>query len=238
MKYAIIADIHANLKALQIVLKDIKLQKCSGIVCLGDIVGNNDHPKECLDIIRDMGIPCVKGNQDEYASANDKPTHFRPMAANAIYWTREQLNEEDRKWLRNLPYVREISGFTIVHATLNQPHKWSYVTDKLSAAEHFKHQATPLCFYGHTHRPSVFIHQPAIFSYNSGIREGIYSKFKVEADKKYLVNVGSVGQPRDGTKKLAYAIYDLDENSIELRRLTLPNLSLEIQLKLKNRVLF
>ena len=91
MKYAIIADIHANLEALQVVLEDIKAQKCTHYACLGDVVGYNANPKECLDIVRNMGMPCVKGNHDEYCSTKTNLEGFNPHAAEAVNWTREQL---------------------------------------------------------------------------------------------------------------------------------------------------
>src|SRR5436309_10937769 len=121
MKFAIIADIHANLEAFQVVREDIKQQKCTHIACLGDVVGYNANPKECLDIVRSMNIPVVKGNHDEYCSTDESLAGFNPSAAKAINWTRQQLTAEDRQWLRDLKYVRVVSSFTIVHATLDRP---------------------------------------------------------------------------------------------------------------------
>ena len=212
MKYAIIADIHANLEALEVVLEDTKKEKCTHYACLGDVVGYNANPKECLEIVRSMGMPCVKGNHDEYCSANDHLDGFNPHAAEAVNWTRARLNEEDRQWLRDLKYMRLVASFSIVHATLDAPQRWGYVFDKLAAAASFTYQNTGVCFFGHTHVPIAFIR-------DSVVRGGSYSKFKVEPGRKYFVNVGSVGQPRDGNPKASYAIYDLDEGSIELRRL-------------------
>ena len=212
MKYAIIADIHANLEAFQVVLEDIKAQKCTHVACLGDIVGYNANPKECLDIVRSMNIPCVKGNHDEYCSSEENLEGFSPNAAAAALWTRPRLTPDDRQWLRDLKYLRLVSSFTIVHATLDVPQRWGYVFDKLMAAASFTYQNTPVCFFGHTHVPLAFIR-------DSVVRGGTYSKFKVEPGKKYFVNVGSVGQPRDGDPKAKYVVYDMDEGTIELRKL-------------------
>src|SRR6476469_7664779 len=151
MRYAIIADIHANLPALEIVLRDIKDQGCTHTVCLGDLVGYYDQPAECVRLIRELNIPCVKGNHDEYVSSDTPLDGFNPRGAEAIRWAREQLSEEDRNWLRELPHVKVISGFTIVHATLDGPQRWGYVFEKLAAAANFQHQTTPVCFNGHTH---------------------------------------------------------------------------------------
>jgi predicted phosphodiesterase len=212
MKYAIIADIHANLEALEVVLQDAKEQNCTHYACLGDVVGYNANPKECLDIIRDMGMPCVKGNHDEYCSIESNLEGFNPHAAEAIHWTRAQLTEEDREWLRNLKYIRLVASFSIVHATLDGPQRWGYVFDRLAAAASFTYQNTSVCFFGHTHVPVAFIR-------DSVVRGGTYSKFKIEPGRKYFINVGSVGQSRDGVAKATYVIYNVDEGSVELRRL-------------------
>src|SRR6202034_828242 len=113
MKYAIIADIHANLEALQVVLDDIEKQKCTHIACLGDVVGYNANPKECLDTVRDMNIPCVKGNHDEYCSSESPLEGFNPAAAEAVHWTRKQLSDDDKQWLRDLKYTKMVANFTI-----------------------------------------------------------------------------------------------------------------------------
>jgi predicted phosphodiesterase len=212
MKFAIIADIHANLEAFQVVLDDIKQQKCTHYACVGDVVGYGANPKECLEIVRKIGMPCVKGNHDEYCSSEEQLDGFNPHAAEAVAWTREQLNDEERQWLRDLKYFRMVTSFSMVHATLDGPQRWGYVFDKLAAAASFTYQNTGVCFFGHTHVPVAFIR-------DSMVRGGTYSKFKVEQGKKYFVNVGSVGQPRDNNPKAAYVVYDVDEGTIELRRL-------------------
>lgn len=212
MRYAIIADIHGNWEAFQAVLADAKVMQCTHYACLGDVVGYNANPKECLDVVREMGMPCVKGNHDEYCSSETDLEGFNPHAAEAINWTRDQLTLDDRKWLRDLRYIRLVASFSIVHATLDGPQRWGYVFEKLAAAASFTYQNTSVCFFGHTHVPVAFMK-------DSMVRGGTYSKFKLEPGKKYFVNVGSVGQPRDGNPKSAYVVYDLEEGTIELRRL-------------------
>jgi predicted phosphodiesterase len=212
MKFAIIADIHGNLDAFQVVLEDAKKQDVTHYACLGDVVGYNANPKECLDIVRTMNMPCVKGNHDEYCSSDEHLEGFNPAAAEAVNWTRTQLTEDDRQWLRDLKYSRMVTNFTIVHATLDGPQRWGYVFDKLAAAASFTYQNTSVCFFGHTHVPVAFVK-------DSVVRGGTYSKFKTEAGKKYFVNVGAVGQPRDNNPKCAYVIYDTLDGTIEIRRL-------------------
>jgi diadenosine tetraphosphatase ApaH/serine/threonine PP2A family protein phosphatase len=153
------------------------------------------------------------GNHDEYCAGDMDLTGFNPMAADAIKWTRRQLSDEQRTWLRNLKYVRSVEPFTIVHATLDLPEKWAYVFDKLAAAASFNYQHTPVCFNGHTHVPIAFVRGPA------GIQGGLYTKIKIEVGRKYFVNVGSIGQPRDRNPKTGYVTFDLINNLIELHRL-------------------
>ena len=212
MKFAVIADIHGNLEAFRTVLADAEEQKPTHYVCLGDVVGYNANPKECLEIVRQMDIPCVKGNHDEYCSTEDHLEGFNPNAAEAVRWTRAQLSDEERAWLRDLKYTKLVHNFTIVHATLDAPQRWGYVFDKLAAAASFPYQNTQICFFGHTHVPHVFIR-------DTKVHEFFYKKIDIQPEKKYFVNVGSVGQPRDGDWRSAYVIYDSGANTIELRRL-------------------
>jgi diadenosine tetraphosphatase ApaH/serine/threonine PP2A family protein phosphatase len=212
MKYAILSDIHANLEALQAVMEDSRQQKCTHYVCGGDIVGYGPNPKECLQIIRDLNCPTVIGNHDEYCARDNDLVGFNPMAADGIRWTRNQLSEDEKNWLRDLKYTRIVESFTIVHATLDLPEKWAYVFDKLAAAASINYQRTGICFNGHTHVPVAFIRG------DRGIQGGVYTKIKIEVGRKYLINVGSIGQPRDRNPKAAYVIFDMLNNMIELRR--------------------
>lgn len=213
MKYALIADIHANLEGLEVVLEDAKKNNCTHYVCLGDVVGYNPNPVECMNIVREMEMPCIMGNHDEYCGGTTDLAGFNPHASHAIQWTRDQLSEEQRDWLRRLKYLRMIANFTIVHATLDGPKRWGYVLSKLDAASSFTYQNTGVCFFGHTHVPLAFVRE------QNSVTGGKYDKFTVEKGKKYFVNVGSVGQPRDGDPRAGYVIYDLEASTIELRRL-------------------
>jgi len=212
MKFAILADIHANLEALQAVLRDSRAEACTHYAFLGDFVGYCADPKACLDIIRSMDSPCVKGNHDEYCATDFATEGFNPAAAKVVEWTRNQLTADDRQWLHKLPHVLRVHDFTITHATLDDPQRWGYVFDKMAAASSFMFQKTQVCFFGHTHVPVAFMRDGAT------IQGGTYSKFNVVPRKDYFVNVGAVGQPRDNNPLAAYGIYDLDESTIELRR--------------------
>lgn len=217
MKYAILADIHANLFALEAVLTDSRAQECTHYACAGDVVGYGRQPRECVKIVRDMGMPCVKGNHDEYCSVDTELSGFDPSAAKTVAWTRAQLSDDDRQWLRDLKHIEIVDGFTLVHSCMEEPQRWGYVFNKLDALASFQKQTTPVCFFEHTHAPLAFVREQT----RSGsplVKGGTYSKFHVDAGKKYFMNPGSVGQPRDNNPKAAYAIYDLSKKTIELRR--------------------
>ena len=211
MKYAILADIHSNLEGLEAVLKDSWDQGVTHYACLGDVVGYNANPVECLEIVRSLKCPVVRGNHDHYCSHAETLDGFHPLAADVVDWTRKKLSEDQRTWLRNLRMVSFVETFTIVHSTLDTPEMWGYVFDKLEAEANFNYQTTSICFYGHTHVPLAF-------EKGEGIRSGLYSRIKIAMGKKYFINVGSVGQPRDGDPRAAYAIFDMINNTIELRR--------------------
>lgn len=213
MKFAIISDIHANLEALQSVLADSKEQKCTHYAFLGDFVGYCADPRACIEIVRGMNAPCVKGNHDEYC-ATDWPLYgWSTIAAMAVHWTRKQLTDADRQWLQSLPYACQVADFTIVHSSLDRPEHWQYVFDDVAAAASFPHQKTQMCFFGHTHVPVAFIRDTVI-------RGGTFTKLKVEPGKKYFVNPGSAGRPRDRNLNAAYVVYDMNENTVELRRIS------------------
>jgi diadenosine tetraphosphatase ApaH/serine/threonine PP2A family protein phosphatase len=212
MKYALLGDIHANLEGLEVVLQDAKEHGVTKYACVGDVVGYNANPVECMAIIRDLGCTTVRGNHDHYCSHAENLNGFHPLAADVVDWTRKQLNAEQQDWLRKLKFVAPVESFTIVHSTLDTPEMWGYVFDKLEAEANFNYQTTTLCFYGHTHVPLAF-------EKSDTVRFGLYSKIKVTLGKKYFINVGSVGQPRDGDPRAAYVIYDMDNNTVELRRI-------------------
>ncbi len=213
MKYAIIGDIHANLEALTAVLEKAEACGAEKYVCLGDIVGYNANPRECLDIVRNLDLEVViKGNHDEQASTDTELVGFNPQAALAIEWTRDQLTEEEKVWLASLPYRSNIgSKATVVHATLDMPHMWGYIFDKFSAGVCLGYQFTQVCFFGHTHVPLAF-------EKYGEITGGKYEEVNFEPAHKYLINCGSVGQPRDGDPRAGFVIYSPEERKATLYR--------------------
>jgi len=211
MRFAIFSDIHANLEALEAVLTDARENKCTDFVCLGDVVGYNANPHECVERIRETNCPIVKGNHDEHASLIESSRDFNAMAETAIQWTRDNLSDADKEWLRALKLQRQVRDFTIVHATLDTPEQWGYVFNNLDAAASFTYQQTNVCFFGHTHVPMAFVR-------DEGVQRQRLEKLRIDSGKKYFVNVGSVGQPRDGEWRAAYCIYHIESAVVEERR--------------------
>ena len=220
MKIGIIGDIHSNLEALTAVLEAADGMGIKRFACIGDIVGYNANPHECLDIVRSLDlITVVKGNHDAYVSNNFPLSNFNPQAAAAVRWTREQLTAEELKWLDSMPYKYDVylqepaARFTVVHATLDNPENWAYIFDRYTAADSLQYQWMPVCFFGHTHTPLAFE------KYLSDVTGGVYDTVKVQPNHKYLINIGSVGQPRDRDPRAGFASYDLDTGIIQLHRI-------------------
>lgn len=239
MKYAILSDIHANLEALTVVLDKCKEEGVEKYICLGDIVGYNANPSECLEMIRNLDlIACVKGNHDEYASSDDEEmVGFNPHAREAVLWTKSHLSEEQQQWLSKLPMKQTIRGsnITIVHATLDSPDAWGYIFDVHHATDNFSYQFTQLCFCGHSHVPIAFSKKPLTMGGENPIQEILdwrtpknidfpeipdHMDIVMENGWKYLINVGSVGQARNRDPVASFAIYDADEGIVTRHRLS------------------
>jgi len=212
MRFAIISDLHANLEATEAVLIDARAQGCSQCVCLGDLVGYNANPHECVQLVRQLECPVVKGNHDEQVCLADSSRDFNELAEQAINWTRANLTADDKQWLAELTLTRQVSDFTIVHATLDTPGEWGYVFNNLDAVASFTYQHTTICFFGHTHVAGAFVR-------DDGVKRIKAEKLVIEPGKKYFINTGSVGQPRDGDPRAAYCVYDSEKQIVEQRRI-------------------
>ena len=211
-RVAVLGDIHSNISALNAVIEDARSQNVTDFVCVGDIVGYNADPSECLEIVRDLCCAVVCGNHDHYCCNDEDLDDFHPLAASVVDWTRRHLTEEQQTYLRGLEYTKPIFGFMLVHSTLDMPEKWGYVFDSLDAESNFSYQNTGLCFHGHTHVPMVFEKQ------GFDVHRGEPHKLKATLGRKYFVNVGSVGQPRDGDTRSSYVLYDSKTRELDFRR--------------------
>jgi predicted phosphodiesterase len=198
MRIAIFGDIHSNLEALQSVIADAQIQGCTHFICLGDLVGYSADPAACIELVRSLDCPVIKGNHDEQAAMAGSLDGFTELAASAMAWTREQISEPDKEWLRSLRLQRVIRDFTVVHATLDTPHKWGYIVTPGDAAASFTYQHTPVCFFGHTH-------EPLLFSTGIVVKKKPYDKLTLKPGMQYLIIAGSVGEIETTQRKIIEA---------------------------------
>ncbi len=204
MKYAIISDIHSNLEALQKALSIIDGKNVDEIICLGDVVGYGANPNECVNIVRSRCSTIVLGNHDAAALDTSLAHDFNVIARKAVVWTAEHLTEESKAFLSSLPMVERKENILFVHSSPQSPEAWDYIIDSDDAVSAIGHFEEKICFIGHTH-------VPGIFSYRGRAKS-------ITMNDKYLVNVGSIGQPRDGNPKLAFGIFDSTAWEYELFR--------------------
>jgi diadenosine tetraphosphatase ApaH/serine/threonine PP2A family protein phosphatase len=208
MRLAIISDIHGNREALSKTLEDIRSRGADEIVCLGDIVGYGPDPEECLAIVRDLKIPSLMGNHDAATYDLEVRSTFSPLARTAMEWTSGRLDTSMTEHLRALPLVLERHGVTFVHAAPVDPQEFNYILDESDAADNFAGFSSPLCFVGHTHHPAVFCED--------------FTSRRVTRGVRAIVNVGSVGQPRDGDQRACYGLFDTSSWAFEHIRVPYP----------------
>jgi diadenosine tetraphosphatase ApaH/serine/threonine PP2A family protein phosphatase len=211
MRYAILSDIHSNLEALEAVLEDIAGQGVDDLLCLGDLVGYGANPNECVHRIRGLISHVVVGNHDSAAVGQTDVSYFNPHARRAVSWTAENIAPEHARYISRLPYVKRVDGLLLVHATPSEPAEWKYLLSTQVARSEFQAFSESICFIGHSH-------QPVFFSTDGAPRSLKGDRLLCDPGDRYIVNVGSVGQPRDGDPRSCYAIFDGRQRTVQLRR--------------------
>lgn len=214
MKIGIFGDIHGNIDALTAVLDAFGHADVDRMLCTGDVVGYGACPKECIDIVRELDIPTVRGNHDEYTTEFGGDWRIREEAKHVIRWNQQQLPPGHIEWLAKLPRSYVFEDFIVVHSSLAWCPDWPYVLNQRTAIHSFLFQDQQLCFNGHSHVPICARHQ-------DGTRPQIdlLRNFFVPRTQKVLIGVGSVGQPRDGDPRSCAVIYDTEQKSIRLLRI-------------------
>lgn len=214
MRVAIVSDIHANLEALEAVLADIQREGPEAIVCLGDFVGYGASPNECIERLRDKLDVAVAGNHDMAAIGKLRLGGFNSEAASAARWTGGALTPENLAYLADLPYTVHWHGARLVHASPARPEAWSYVLSPADAEEEMQAFDETVCFIGHSHYPGVFGRDD-----RGNMRYTRAPEVRLQRGHRYLVNVPSVGQPRDGDARAGYLLYDPEALSLKHVRL-------------------
>jgi diadenosine tetraphosphatase ApaH/serine/threonine PP2A family protein phosphatase len=219
MKYAFISDIHANLEALTATLERIDALHVDRILCLGDLVGYFANPNECVEIICSRGIPCIMGNHDRAATGAKEPDQFGEAGRRAIYWTRERLTAATRAYLDSLPLTLEIDDrLLMVHGSLYpEPNEDLHMRADVNVLRSFRRLVTEwpqlkICLFGHTHHG-------AAYEFLDGEMQRIRADAVVlNPAARYQVNPGSVGQPRDGDPRAAFALFDSAAMKLQFHR--------------------
>ena len=215
MRYGIFSDIHSNLEAMTAVAAAMKADGAEDYLCLGDLVGYYANPNEVIELI--ASLKCWKiviGNHDSAYLGQTPLTKFNQPAADAIRWTQSHLKPQNHKFLENLRLREEIGEIQLVHSSPLQAEEWHYLTSPEEVERNFRYFQGFICFFGHVHKPFIAEQKP-----DGTVKILEETEYALKKDCRYLVNVGSVGQPRDGNPQTCYVMYDSGSKKISIKRI-------------------
>ena len=221
MRYALLSDIHANLEALSAVTDHLSGERIDAYLCAGDSVGYGADPSACLARLQQLHAVCIAGNHEWGCIGKLDLQWFHEAARRAIEWTRDQLSFTDLDLLRRMPLTAEAGPCTLVHGTLRRPERFDYLTDVAQAVEMALHQRTAFGVCGHTHAPCLIEYDAGsrqlgrVLTAEAELRDVTLS---AEPSLRYVINPGSVGQPRDGDPRASVAILDVPARRLSIRR--------------------
>jgi len=214
LKYAIFGDIHGNFDALQSSIEHMREAEAEKFVCVGDVVGYGAQPGECVQAVKELTESVIAGNHEYAVCGKMGLEFFNAYAKEAIEWTQKQLSEDDLAYLRDLPLVQRVDSFTIAHSTLHAPEAFGYIETLYSAHMSLSFLDDQVCFVGHSHIPITFV----LDLDQKTLTYTMDEEVRLAPNHKALVNVGSVGQPRDENPRASYVIYDPEEGLVQVRR--------------------
>jgi predicted phosphodiesterase len=226
VKYAILSDVHSNVESLQTALGMIEADET--LVSLGDVVGYGPNPNECVELLRQRATHAVLGNHDLAALENFGVERFNSVARTAIEWTQQRLDPQSRLWLDALPYELRFPDFLLVHGA--PVHYFEYILDKETAAAAFKRTDAPLIFIGHTHIAEYWDCDENGAIGHKHMQSG--GELTLEPGKRYIIDVGSVGQPRDLNPDASFVRYDSENRRVQWVRYPYP--ILEVTQKMRD----
>ena len=210
---------HGNLEALRAVLADAASQGALGVVSLGDVVGYGADPAACTELLGERSVAAVAGNHEHGVLGLLDLEWFNGIARAATLWTRDALDADHCAYLAALPVRAVLEEATLVHASPHRPEEWDYLMSAEDGLEVFGDFDTRLCFVGHTHCPAAWSLGSSGPDHAPGLA-GPHARVRLEDGRRYVVNVGSVGQPRDRDARAAYALWDRDERAVTIRRVS------------------
>ncbi len=211
MRLVIFSDVHGNLEALEAVLQRCESENIDRVICLGDVVGYGADPNACIKKVRQFSDIVIAGNHDWAAVGLEDSSFFNQVALEAIQWTGSQLTSRHVDYLKSCPISNQADGALFVHASPYQPDAWHYISTAEDAREGLSYTDSDVVFVGHTHRAFIFREKNGKSTVNEG-------RLKIKPSERYLVNVGSVGQPRDGDARAAFVVWDQEASELELCR--------------------
>jgi diadenosine tetraphosphatase ApaH/serine/threonine PP2A family protein phosphatase len=217
VKIGIYSDIHSNAEAFDAVLEALDGEHVERTLCLGDVVGYGPDPNLCVELVMRNADEILAGNHDHAAIGRLSTFGFNDTAAEAIEWTKGVLSQTSVEFLSRLPLEIRFHPVMAVHATPEDPGEWRYINNKSDIENNLARQKSPICFFGHSHIPVAFSRDR-----NGDILIEEAAEVKFQDGWKYLINVGSVGQPRDGDPRAAYGIFDTEEGCFRLKRRDYP----------------
>ena len=221
MRYAVLSDVHGNLEALSNVLADAASEGALGILCLGDAVGYGADPAPCIELLGERSLLMVAGNHEHGALGLLDVRWFNAAARAAALWTRGRLGADHQNFLTGLPLASTLGEATCVHASPRRPEEWDYLLSAEDGFQAFGDFATRLCFVGHSHHPGVWSLGSSGPAYEDLAGPAFHDRrIPFHDGRRYIINVGSVGQPRDRDPRAAYVLWDEDKRSVTLRRVT------------------
>lgn len=215
MKYGILGDIHGNISALRAVLDALEREHVDRFLSVGDVVGYGAAPRECIALLREIDAIVVKGNHDAACVGEIDIAYFNNYARAAVRWTQGVLTPGDCKWLTALPLVSNLEHACVAHGTYHRPELFDYVQSTTDADPSLDAMHLPVCFVGHTHYPVTLMRlrdDPLRTAYTED------TELDLSESQRALVNVGSVGQPRDEDARAAYAVFDTDRDRVWIKR--------------------
>lgn len=213
MRYGIFSDVHGSLEALQAVMKAYKKEAIDKYLCAGDIVGYGADPIECIKLVRESEPVIVAGNHDWAAAGKMGLEYFNPYAKEAVKWTQKQLGREELKYLKDLKLLRQEQNLTLVHGTLYEPGDFHYVYDIYSAGRTIELCSAQICIIGHSHIPFIITSKGPELKFIDKLQT------KIDSDIKYIINAGSVGQPRDNDPRACFCVYDTESQIFQIKRI-------------------